>query len=69
VKTVIGQDGHVEGLEVVSGPPMLRQAALDAVKQWVFKPYLLNGAAIEVSTVVRVTFELRFQSTTAPAKP
>jgi protein TonB len=43
---------------VVSGPALLRQAALDAVKQWLYRPYLLNGQPVEVETAVSVEFKL-----------
>jgi TonB family protein len=56
--TTIGKDGSVEDLHVVSGPPMLQKAALDAVKRWKYKPYLLNGEPVEVLTKVNVVFAL-----------
>jgi peptidyl-prolyl cis-trans isomerase A (cyclophilin A) len=56
IEARIGADGAVESLHVVSGPPLLRQAALDAVKTWRYRPYLLNGRPFEVRTVIRVTF-------------
>jgi len=43
LSAIIGRDGTVEDLQVVSGPEMLQQAALDSVKQWRYRPYLLNG--------------------------
>ena len=54
----IGPDGHVENLNVVSGPPLLVNSALDAVKQWVYKPTLLNGQPVTVVTVVDVNYTL-----------
>lgn len=54
LKALIGADGHVEHLSVVSGPPILVPASLDAVKNWTFKPYLLNGEAVEVGTTISV---------------
>jgi TonB family protein len=56
--TVIGRDGAVQNLEVISGHPLLIPAALEAVKQWVYKPTLLNGAPVEVITQVDVNFSL-----------
>jgi protein TonB len=53
---IIGKDGRVAKLEVMSGHPLLVQAALDAVKQWLYKPTLLNGDAVEVDTTITVTF-------------
>jgi TonB family protein len=54
----IGKDGHVENLQLISGPPLLVQAAMDSVRQWVYKPTLLNGQAISVITTVDVNFTL-----------
>jgi TonB family protein len=53
---VISKTGTVENLTVVSGPQMLMGAALDAVKQWTYKPYLLNGQPVEVDTTITVNF-------------
>ncbi len=53
---IIGQDGTVSALEVVSGPQELRASALEAVRQWVYKPYLLNGQPTAVETTVTVTY-------------
>ena len=53
---IIGRDGRVAQLEVMSGHPLLVQAALDAVKQWLYKPTLLNGDAVEVDTTITVSF-------------
>lgn len=58
LEAVIGTDGHVENLKVVSGPKELQQSALDAVREWVYKPYLLNGNPVEVMTTVNVTYTL-----------
>jgi len=55
---VIGKDGAVTELEYVSGPPMLMKSAMDAVRQWVYRPTQLNGEAVEVDTTVTVVFEL-----------
>jgi TonB family protein len=55
---VIGKDGTVQDLHVVSGPEMLRQSSIDAVKQWTYKPYLLNGDPVEVKTTITVTYSL-----------
>jgi protein TonB len=53
---IIGRDGRVAQLEVMSGHPLLVQAALDAVRQWVYKPTLLNGDPVEVDTTITVSF-------------
>jgi TonB family protein len=55
---LIGPDGHVQQLSVVSGHPLLRQAALDAVKEWVYQPTLLNEKPVSVSTTVDIIFTL-----------
>ena len=55
---VIGKDGSVEQLRVVSGPAELQQSALDAVKQWKYKPFLLNGDPIEVKTNITIVYTL-----------
>lgn len=54
----ISKSGMIENLLVVSGSPMLRQAALDAVKNWRYKPYLLNNQPVDVATTVSVIFSL-----------
>ena len=55
---IIGKDGTVSQLEVVSGHPLLVQSALDAVKQWRYQPEVLNGDPVEVDTTITVTFQL-----------
>jgi protein TonB len=54
----ISKNGSIENLHVISGHPMLTQAALDAVRQWRYKPYMLNGEPTEVETTVTVNFNL-----------
>jgi len=58
LEATISRSGTIENLRVESGPPMLRQAALDAVSNWRYRPYLLNGVPIEVETTVNVIFRL-----------
>jgi protein TonB len=58
LRAVISKDGSIENLTLVSGHPMLAPAAIDAVKQWKYKPYLLNGEPVEVDTEVLVNFTL-----------
>ena len=55
---LIGPDGHIQQLSVVTGHPLLRQAALDAVKQWIYSPTLLNEQPVSVSTTIDVIFSL-----------
>ena len=58
LQATISKAGTIENLRVVSGPAMLQQAALDAVKEWRYRPYLLNGEPVEVETSVNVIFSL-----------
>jgi protein TonB len=58
LQATISRTGTIENLRVTSGPAMLRQAALDAVKQWRYRPYMLNGQPVEVETAVEVDFKL-----------
>ena len=58
MKAVISQTGDVISLELVSGHPMLAPAALEAVRQWKYRPYLLNGNAVEAETQVTMNFTL-----------
>jgi protein TonB len=55
---VIGKDGTIQNLHVISGHPLLTQSALEAVKQWRYRPYILNGEPVEVDTQVTVNFTL-----------
>jgi len=55
---IIGKNGAVEQLQVVSGHPLLVQSALDAVRQWRYQPTLLNGDPVEVDTEIDVIFSL-----------
>ena len=55
---VLSTDGKVQSVEVVSGHPLLQQAALDAVHQWTYEPTLLNGEPVEVDTVIDIVFSL-----------
>jgi protein TonB len=54
----ISKEGAIENLQLISGHPMLAPAAIEAVKQWKYKPYLLNGEPVEVETQVQVNFTL-----------
>jgi TonB family protein len=58
MSATIGKDGTVQNLQVVSGPEKLRASALDSVRQWTYKPYLLNGQPRDVDTTVTVTYSL-----------
>jgi periplasmic protein TonB len=55
---VIGEDGAVEDVRVKSGPSMLAQAAVEAVRQWRYRPYLVNGEPVEVDSQITINFTL-----------
>lgn len=58
LQAMISRTGTIENLHVISGHMMLQQSALDAVRQWQYKPYLLNGEPVEVETTINVIFKL-----------
>jgi protein TonB len=58
LKAVISTSGQIQDLQLVSGHPMLVPSAIEAVKQWRYKPYLLNGQPVEVETTITVIFQL-----------
>jgi len=58
LRVEIGKSGNVESIQMVSGHPVLAPAAIEAVKQWEYKPYLLNGEPVDVETRVMVSFTL-----------
>jgi len=55
---VIDKEGTMTKLRVISGDPVLAQAAIEAVQQWKYKPYTLNGEPVAVQTTVRVVFHM-----------
>jgi len=54
----ISEQGRIENLQVTSGPPMLVAAAIEAVRRWRYRPFLLNGEPVEVSTSITIVFSL-----------
>jgi protein TonB len=58
LQATISKTGTIEGLHVISGPAMLQQSAMDAVRTWRYRPYLLNNEPVEVETTVNVIFTL-----------
>jgi protein TonB len=54
---IIAKDGSIQSLNVVSGHPILAGAAVEAVRQWRYRPYYLNGEAVEVETFITVNFK------------
>jgi len=59
LEATISRDGSIENLRAVSGPPLLIDAAIDAVRQWRYRPYLLNNQPVEVETQITVNFSLQ----------
>jgi protein TonB len=58
LQATISKTGSIENLHIISGPAMLQQAALQAVRSWRYRPYLLNNEPVEVETTVNVIFSL-----------
>ena len=58
LRAVISRQGRIENLQVLAGHPMLVKAALDALRQWRYRPYILNNEPVEVETQVTVNFVL-----------
>jgi periplasmic protein TonB len=58
LKAIIDKEGSIQDLQLVTGHPMLVPAAIQAVKQWRYRPYLLNGQLVEVETTITVIFAL-----------
>jgi TonB family protein len=59
LSVVISKTGNVANVQVLSGPQELQQSAIDAVRQWTYKPYLLNGDAVEVKTTINIIYNLK----------
>jgi periplasmic protein TonB len=58
IRAIISTEGRIEQAKVVSGSPLLSPAALDAIRQWLYRPYLLNDKPVEVETEITVNFYL-----------
>jgi len=54
---IIATDGTIQSLNVIEGPPLLAEAAKEAVRQWRYRPYILNGRPVEVETMITVNFK------------
>jgi protein TonB len=59
LRAIIGTDGSIQSLQVVAGDPLFLQSAIDAVRQWHYKPTYLNGQAVEVDTYITVVCTMR----------
>jgi protein TonB len=58
LQALIGKEGTIQDLRVLSGPPILSNAAIDAVRQWRFRPYFQSGQAIETEARITVNFTI-----------
>jgi protein TonB len=58
IKAIITREGIIKQAEVLSGSPLLVGAALEAIRQWRYRPYILNGEPVEVETEITVNFVL-----------
>jgi TonB family protein len=67
LQAIVGADGNIEDLRVLSGPSILNAAAQQAVRQWRFKPYLQNGQAVETKAKITVNFSIRIADDSANA--
>lgn len=65
LQAVVGADGNIENLRVVSGPAILSAAAQQAVREWRFKPYLQNGQPVETKARITVNFSIRISDNSA----
>jgi protein TonB len=61
LEALIGRDGNIQDLHILSGPTILSAAAREAVKQWRFKPYLQSGEAVETEARITVNFTISTQ--------
>ena len=68
LKARINKLGVVASLQVVSGPEVLRQAAVDAVRSWVYRPYTINGSPLEMDTKISVKFEIQSLKTNTSSR-
>ena len=59
VRATVDRDGTVAAASIISGPPMLRDAALEAVQHWRYRPYTSHGKAVPITTTAIVDFELQ----------
>ena len=67
LQALVGTDGNIEDLRVLSGPAILTAAAQQAVRQWRFKPYLQNGQPVETKARITVNFSIRIADDSANA--
>jgi protein TonB len=59
LRAIIATDGTIQSLQVVSGDPLFYQSALEAVRQWRYRPTVLNGVAVEIDTFITVIYNMQ----------
>jgi protein TonB len=59
LRAIIGTDGTIQSLQIVSGDPIFLRSALEAVQQWQYKPTILNGQPVEIETYVTVIYTMQ----------
>jgi len=69
LKVVIGKTGDIENMQIVSGHSMLGAAVIDAVKQWRYRPYEVNGIPVRAETTIRVKFSIASEGKTGTSAP
>jgi len=58
LRAIIATDGTIQSLQVVSGDPLFYQSALEAVREWRYRPTVLNGEAVEIDTFITVIYNI-----------
>ena len=58
IGATVGIDGHLKNLKILSGPPLLQKAALDAARQWSYEPFIQDGEPVEAEIELNVEFHL-----------
>jgi protein TonB len=59
LRAIIGTDGTIQSLQVVSGDPMFLNSAIEAVQQWRYRPTILNGQPVEIDTYIAVVYTMQ----------
>jgi TonB family protein len=59
LRAIIATDGTIQSLQVVSGDPLFYQSVLEAVRQWRYRPTVLNGIAVEIDTFITVIYNMQ----------
>jgi protein TonB len=59
LRAIIGTDGTIQSLQVVSGDPMFLNSAIEAVQQWRYRPTILNGQPVEIDTYITVVYTMQ----------